>query len=144
LDNNEMMFSIDYDKKDGRLAIQYVKTDNVPISETNDKDADSRWNSYVQSYQLSYSTEGANAAAAADIVYEKIDADEVHEDSVTEKSKLNVDIDKKDYKSNIKQGSTNVFSQNEAEKATDKTPVSEEPLLNEWVAANPVAKQSTE
>lgn len=144
LDNNEMMFSIDYNKKSGRLVIQYVKTDNVPVSVENNTESEKRWKSYVQSYQMSYSTEGANAAAATDLVHEKIDADEAKEDNVIEKTKLSLEIDRTDYKSNIKQGSTNVFSQKETENSSQKTSVSAEPLINEWINANSAKHPSAE
>ncbi|KAL6930469.1 hypothetical protein ACO0R3_003588 [Hanseniaspora guilliermondii] len=144
LDNNEMMFSIDYSKKSGRLVIQYVKTDNVPVSTENNTQSEERWKSYVQSYQMSYSTEGANAAAATDLVHEKVDADEAKEDEVIEKTKLSLEIDKTDYKSNIKQGSTNVFSQKEIEDPSLKTSAPPEPLLKEWITANSAQKSSAE
>ncbi|CAI8494104.1 unnamed protein product [Hanseniaspora opuntiae] len=144
LDNNEMMFSIDYSKKSGRLVIQYVKTDNVPVSVENNTESEKRWKSYVQSYQMSYSTEGANAAAATDLVHEKIDADEAKEDNVIEKTKLSLEIDRTDYKSNIKQGSTNVFSQKETENSSQKTSVPAEPLINEWINANSAKHPSAE
>lgn len=139
-----MMFSIDYNKKSGRLVIQYVKTDNVPVSVENNTESEKRWKSYVQSYQMSYSTEGANAAAATDLVHEKIDADEAKEDNVIEKTKLSLEIDRTDYKSNIKQGSTNVFSQKETENSSQKTSVSAEPLINEWINANSAKHPSAE
>ncbi|XBW34724.1 hypothetical protein QEN19_000291 [Hanseniaspora menglaensis] len=116
LDGNDLMFSFDFNYDLSELSINYIRVDDLPSHKAETKVSDERWKSYVASYKLSYATEGSAATVSSDIVFEKNDVSDQTDnksasESIVDKTKINLNISKDDYKLSLKKDSSSIFIQ---------------------------------